>query len=197
MKSSTIIIILLVALCAAMYFLGKRNGTTEIKATILNNTQLVKQIAELSSLEVTGSTTTKISNATGDGGVWDNMKNYFAENTLQVTIPYIAKYGVDVSKGNVSLNKTDSSIVIHLPLCKMLSLQLQLDKLEAMNQTGLFAHTTINDMKLAEQQLYNAANNQLGNNAALLEKARQHISNIFSDYYTPLGYKVVCTFTQP
>ena len=77
MKSSTIIIILLVALCAAMYFLGKRNGTTEIKATILNNTQLVKQIAELSSLEVTGSTTAKISNATGDGGVWDNMKKLF------------------------------------------------------------------------------------------------------------------------
>ena len=197
MKSTSLVIILLIGLCMAMYFLGKRSGTTEIKATIINNTQLVKQIAELSSLEVTGSTTAKLTNVEGEEGVWNGMKNYFIENTLQVTIPYIAKYGVDVSKAGVTVNKNDTAIVITLPACKMLSLQLQLDKIETMNQTGLFAKTTISDMKRAQQQLYAASNSQLGNNAALLEKAKQHITEIYNQCYKSFGYKVVCNFNQP
>jgi len=197
MKSTSLVIILLIGLCMAMYFLGKRSGTTEIKATIINNTQLVKQIAELSSLEVTGSTTAKITNVDNEDGIWNSMKNYFAENTLQVTIPYVAKYGVDVSKANVAINKNDTAIVITLPACKMLSLQLLLDRIETMNQTGLFAETTIGDMKRAQQQLYAASTSQLSNNAALLEKAKQHITEIYNQCYKPFGYKVVCNFTQP
>lgn len=196
MKSFYLILVLLIALCMAMYFLGKKSGTTEVKATIINNTQLVKQIAELSSLEVTGTTTAKISNVSEESGIRNNLKNYFAENTLQVTIPYIAKYGVDVSKASVSINDTDTALVIKLPSCRMLSLQLVLDKMEIMNQTGLFASTTIADMKAAEQQLYSTAQGQLSNNAALLEKTKQHITEIYNEYYKPLGYKVVCNFTQ-
>jgi len=197
MKSTALVIFLLIALCTAMYFLGKKSGTTEIKATIINNAQLVKQIAELSSLEVTGTTTAKITNAENADGVWNSMKNYFTENTLQVTIPYVAKYGVDVSKATVAINKNDTALVISLPACKMLSLQLQLDRIETMNQTGLFAQTTIADMKRAQQQLYTASSNQLSNNAALLEKAKQHITEIYNQYYKNFGYKVVCNFTQP
>ncbi|MEN9571415.1 MAG: hypothetical protein RL172_2646 [Bacteroidota bacterium] len=197
MRSSTIIIILLIGLCMAMYFLGKKSGTTEIRSTVINNTQLVKQIAELSSLEVTGSTTAKLTNATDDPGIWNSLKNYFAENTLQVTIPYIAKYGVDVAGAKLSINKTDTALVVALPACKLLSFQLQLDKIETMNQTGLFASTTIADMKRAEQQLYTAANAQLASNAGLLQKTKQHITEIYNNYYKPLGYKVVCTFANP
>jgi Protein of unknown function (DUF4230) len=197
MKPTSLVIILLIGLCMAMYFLGKRSGTTEIKATIINNTQLVKQIAELSSLEVTGSTTAKITNVNGEDGVWNSMKNYFAENTLQVTIPYIAKYGVDVSTEGVTINQNDTAIVITLPACKMLSLQLLLDKIEMMNQTGLFAQTTIGDMKRAQQQLYAVSSSQLSTNAALLEKAKQHITEIYNQCYRRFGYKVVCNFTQP
>lgn len=197
MKSTSLVILLLIGLCTAMYFLGKKSGTTEIKATILNNTQLVKQIAELSSLEVTGTTTAKITNVGGEEGIWNNLKNYFAENTLQVTIPYVAKYGVDVSKANITINKNDTAVVISLPACKMLSLQLVLDKIETMNQTGLFATTTIADMKRAEQQLYIASSSQLSNNSALLEKAKQHITEIYNQCYKNFGYKVVCNFNQP
>jgi hypothetical protein len=197
MKLTSIIILLLIALCAAMYFIGRINGREEVKATIINNTQLMKQIAELSSLEVTGSTTAKITNSGNETGIWSSLKNYFAENTLQVTIPYITKYGVDISKSAFTVNYTDSSLIINLPPCKMLSLQLQLDKVETMNQTGLFARTTIADMKMAEQQLYNAASQELSSNGAMLEKAKQHIIEIYNQYYSAFGYRVVCNFTQP
>lgn len=194
MNKSTLIILLLLLLCGAMYFLGKKNGSTEIKATIVNNQQLVKQIAELSVVEVTGTTSVNYSNAGNDGGYWNSIKNYLAENTLQITIPYQAKYGVDVSKANITINTNDTAVVLLLPAVKMLSFQLQLDKLETMNQTGIFNRTTVADMKKAQQQLYIAANNELGQNKAFIQKAANYITAIFTEYYKPLGYKVICNF---
>ena len=197
MKSSTLIIILLIALCGAMYFLGKRNGTTEIKSTVINNQQLVTQIAELSALEVSGSTSVKLSNAGDNSSWWENLKDYLAENTLQVTVPYNAKYGVDMQHGKVHISENDTAVVLNFPQVKMLSFQLELDKLETMNQTGLFSRTTISEMKRAEQQLYVSAKQQLQGSNTYLEKAKQHIAEIFTNYYKPLGYKVICNFTQP
>lgn len=197
MKSSTLIIILLLALCGAMYFLGKRNGTTEIKSTVINNQQLVTQIAELSSLEVSGTTSVTLSNAGDNSSWWENLKDYLAENTLQVTVPYHAKFGVDIKDGKVAIEQSDTAIVLNFPALKMLSFQLDLDKLETMNQTGLFSRTSIADMKRAQQQLYVSAKGQLENNAGYKAKAKQHIAEIFTSYYKPLGYKVICTFSQP
>lgn len=88
MKSTTIIIVLLLLLCGAMYFWGKKNGTTALKATIINK-------------------------------------------------------------------------------------------------------------QLMMQQMYVFTNEQLSNNAGYHTKAREHITTIFTEYYKPLGYKVICNFTQP
>jgi hypothetical protein len=197
MKSSTIIIALLLLLCGAMYFLGKQNGSTQIKNSIVNNQQIVKQIAELAALEVDGSTTTTYSNAGNDNGFWNSIKNYLAENTLQITIPYKAKYGVDVSKAKIVINTNDTAVLLQFPAIQLLSFQLQLDKLQTMNQTGLFNRTTVADMKIAQQQMYSAAQSQLANNANYIQQATKHISAIFTDYYSPLGYKVICTFNIP
>lgn len=196
MKSSTLIIILLLALCAAMYFLGKRNGTTALRATVINNQQLITQIAELSSLNVSGSTSVKLSNAGNNGSWWENFKDYLAENTLQVTVPYHAKFGVDMQQGKVGISENDSAVILTFPPVKMLSFQLELDKLETMNQTGLFSRTTIDDMKRAEQEMYVSAKRQLENNTGYQEKAKQHMAEILTNYYKPLGYKVICKFTQ-
>jgi hypothetical protein len=197
MKSTTLIIVMLLLLCGAMYFLGKKNGTTEIKATIINNQLMVQQIAELSALDVSGTTTAKLSNAGDNSSFWEGLKNYLAENTLQVTVPYHAKYGVDMSKGRVNINHNDTAVVLNFPPVKLLSFQLLLDKIEVMNQTGLFSRTTIADMRKAQQQMYVSANEQLSNNIGYQTKAREHITAIFEQYYKPLGYKVICNFTQP
>jgi hypothetical protein len=197
MKSSSIIIVLLLLLCGAMYFLGKQNGSTQIKNSIVNNQKIVKQIAELAALEVDGSTTTTYSNAGNDNGFWNSIKNYLAENTLQITIPYKAKYGVDLSKAKIVINKNDTAVLLQFPAIQLLSFQLQLDKLQTMNQTGLLNRTTVADMKIAQQQMYTAAQSQLANNTNYIQQATKHISAIFTDYYSPLGYKVICTFNKP
>lgn len=189
-----VFIVLLLAFGAATYFLGKKNGSDQVTATVVQNVNMVQQIAELSALSVTGTTTVKLTNNSGSTGMWDKFKNYLSENTLQVTLPYEAKFGVVLQDKKVKVDTKDKTIIVYLPLCKLLSLQLQLDKLETMNHTGLFNSTSISDLSMVQKQLYQQALTSLSNNQEYKKQAELQISNILKNYYEPLGYQVQCIF---
>jgi hypothetical protein len=182
------------SLLIAIYFLGKKNGSSETRTTIIENIASIKQIAELSTLEVKGTCTVKLSNANQDGDWWNKMKDYLMENTLQVTVPYTAKFGVDMSQPDFNVAIKDSTVNIHLPACKLLSLQLRLDELQTMNQTGILASTTIYDLTKAEKTLYQQVMQQLAANTALISQAQQYTGAVYTKIYSPAGYHVVCTF---
>jgi hypothetical protein len=196
MSKSFIFIVLVLLFGGAAYFLGKKSANNQITSTVVQNVNLVQQIAELSALSVQGSTSAKLTNNSGNGGMWDKFKNYLAENTLQVTLPYEAKYGVELKDKKVTVDTKDKTVVINLPKCKLLSLQLQLDKLEMMNQTGLFASTTIKDLGTAQKQLYEQAQASLSTNEGYIKQAELQITNILKNYYEPLGYTIQCNFTD-
>jgi Protein of unknown function (DUF4230) len=193
-SKSFIFIVLVLAFGAATYFLGKKNGSNQMTSTVVQNVNLVQQIAELSALSVSGTTSAKLTNNSGSSGMWDKFKNYLAENTLQVTLPYEAKYGVELQNQKAKIDTKDKTIQVYLPKCKLLSLQLRLDKLETMNQTGLFASTTIADLTTAQKQLYQQAFDGLNNNQDYIKQAELQITNILKKYYEPLGYTVQCVF---
>jgi Protein of unknown function (DUF4230) len=190
----TIFLVLLVAV--AFYFLGKKNGSNQTKTDIVQNTGIIKQIAELGALEVNGSTNIKVSNRGDNAGLWDKFKNYFAENTLQVAIPYQAKYGVDMNNQKMNINTKDSTVIIYLPQCKLLSLQLQLDKVDAISQTGIFNTITLQQYIEVQKQLYQECNSALINNAVNLKLAQDNITFILQKYYAPLQLKVQCVFGE-
>ena len=189
-----IVIILVLLVAGAFYFLGKKNGAGETKTDIVQNVALIKEIAQLASLEVNGETKITVSNK-GDGkGIWNKVKNYFAENTLQVVLPYEAKFGVDMKNQQLTINSKDSTVTINLPAAKLLSLQLRLDRLQSMNKTGLFSAVTMEEFVDAQKQLYASASATLEGNQPYLRLAEDNIRNTLSKYYQPMGYKVVCVF---
>jgi hypothetical protein len=194
MKNVIFGLVLAALIGAAAYYVGIRNGKSEIRAEVVQNQSLVKQIAELSSLEVQGSQKVTLSNAAREEGLWNSFKNYLWENTLQVTVPFKAKYGVDMDGKECTIERNDSVVVVTLTACKLLSLELQLDKLETMNQKGLFASATIEDLKRAQKIMYQKANASLMNDTALIRQAKDRIETIMGTYYAPLGMKVKCVF---
>ncbi len=196
MKNFLLTGFLVLVIAAAFYFLGKKNGSGQIKTDIIQNTELVKQIAELGALEVNGTTNITVSNRGSNAGVWEKFKNYFAENTLQVAIPYQAKYGVDINNRKMAVNTKDSTVTIYLPTCKLLSLQLQLDKVNAVGKTGMFNSITLEQYIAVQKQLYQECNNQLVNNAANIKLAQGNIQLMLQKYYEPLGLKVQCEFGE-
>ena len=74
-NSVSIVMVLLVAL--AFYFLGKKNGASNTKISMIENVEMIKQIAELGALDVTGNVKLKISNKEDNDGTLAKFKNYF------------------------------------------------------------------------------------------------------------------------
>jgi Protein of unknown function (DUF4230) len=196
MKNFGITAFLILLVAVAFYFLGKKNGSSQVKTDIIQNATLIKQIAELGALEANGTTNIKVTNQGSNTGFWEKFKNYFAENTLQVTIPYQAKYGVDMNNQKMTINTKDSSVIIYLPYCKLLSLQLQLDKINAISKTGIFNTITTDEYLAVQKQLYEECTSQLANNTTNLKLAEDNIRNILQKYYAPLQLKVQCMFGE-
>lgn len=194
MKNTGVLIFLVLLIAGAFYFLGKKNGKSDATVTMVENVEMIKQIAELSALDVAGNLNLKVSNKGEESGAWDKFKNYFAENTLQVNLPYDAKYGVDMSNQKMTIDTKAGTATITLPHCKLMSLQVKMDKMETMTQTGLFASASMNDLVKAQKQLYIQALAKLENDANYIKLAEQHIAEIINNYYKPLGYKVNCVF---
>lgn len=191
-----ITIAILALIAYSFYSLGKKKGAGDTKTNIVQNVDMVKLIAELAALDVTGSMNIKISNKGDENGAWAKFKNYFTENTLQVNVPYEAKFGVDMSNQKMNIDTKDSTVTIYLPPCKMLSLQLKMDRLETMTQTGIFINASMSDLVNAQKKLYAEALIKIENDPAYLKLAEDHIEDIFKNYYTPLGYKVNCVFNR-
>lgn len=196
MKQNGFLIFLVLLVAVAFYFLGKKSGSADATVSMVENVEMIKQIAELAALDVTGSVNVKMSNKGDENGTWSKFKNYFAENTLQVTLPYEAKYGVDMSNQKMNIDTKAATVNISLPNCMLMSLQLKMDRMETMTQTGLFANATVDDLVKAQKQLYAQALLQLENDPKFLKLAEEHIVAILKNYYKPLGYKVNCDFGE-
>lgn len=196
MKNGLVVLILVIAVALAFYLLGKKNGAGQTKTDIIQNVEIVKQIAQLSSLEVNGTTKITVTNKGDNAGFWNKVKNYFAENTLQVTVPYEAKYGVDMSNQKIEIDKKAQTVTLQLPPVKLLSMQLRLDKMDNMQQTGLLSTITVDAFVKAQKDMYAAANATLVNNAAYIKLAQENINNTLNRYYAPLGYKVNIVFGE-
>ena len=196
MRNNTVIIFLVLLVAAAFYFLGKKNGSNQTKVDVINNVEVIKEIAELGALNVAGNTNLKMTNRGDNNGLWDKFKNYFAENTLQLSIPYEAKYGVDMSNQQTKIDTKAGTVIIYLPKIKLLSLQLKLDKVDAISKTGVLYTATIDEYLKAQKQLYEEALKVLNNNANYQKLAEDHIRFILDKYYAPLGLKVQCVFGE-
>jgi len=155
---------------------------------------MIKEIAELSALDVTGTTQITMTNRGDNNGMWSKFKNYFAESTLRLAIPYEAKYGVDMTNQKVEINIKAGTAIIYLPECKLLSLQLKLDKVDAITKTGVLNTITVDEYIKAQKQLYEEANKTLVNNPNAIKLAKDHIRVILEKYYKPMGLKVELVF---
>lgn len=196
MKNNFVTIFLILLVAIGFYFLGKKNGAGKTRTSVVQNVALVKEIAQLASLQVNGVANIKMTNRDSGDGMWSKFKNYFTENTLQVSLPYEAKYGVDMSNRKINIDTKAGTATIYLPAVKLMSMQLRMDKLESMTQTGVLNTTTISDFVKAQKQLYGTVSGTLENNAGFIKLAENNITNTLDKYFSPLGYKVKCVFER-
>lgn len=189
-----LLIILLALIIGVLAFLLGRSGKSVVNEKIINNATFVKQIAELSTLEAHGTSSIKHSNLQNDGSFSDAMRKVFMQNTVNYSVPYVAKYGIDMQNRNVVINTKDSTIEVHLPQPQLLSYELQLDKMETSSQRGWFQSASDEQFATLQKKMYSETRQQLEQNQTYIDAAKVKVQSIISDYYKPMGYKAIVVF---
>lgn len=189
-----IVWIVLVLTIVLVFWLGQRMGSRTVNEQILSNSLIVREIAELASLEVQGSATIKRSNISNDGGWTDNLKKVFAENTIWVTVPYTAKFGVDVNERNFKVDVSDKAVLVTLPAPQLLSYELRLNQMETANKKGWLMFSDDETYTDVQKKLYTTSRGQLESNNIYREQSKEKIRKIIAQYYAPFKLEVKVKF---
>lgn len=192
-----IALLVLLALIYGGYELGKRFGRDDVRSEMIENYSFVREIAELASLEVDGISTFKATNLANDGSVSDAMKRFFAEKTVTLSVPYVAKYGVDLRDSTMRIERVDSIVLIHLPMPKLLSYELRLDRMDATSREGILYASKADLYMTYQQKLYRDGRAQLERNAIYLRQTQEGIAHLLEQYFAAAGLRSRCIFDFP
>ena len=186
--------IVVILLIVFIFWLGQWFGSKKVNQTILSNSLIVREIAELASLEVQGNASIKRSNVDNSGAWTDNLKKVFAENTIWVTVPYTAKYGVNIDDKNYNVSLKEKRVLVQLPVPVLLSYELRLNQMETANKKGWLMFSDDETYTDVQKKLYETTREQLTQNNIYLEQSKEKIRQIIGTYYKPLGYEVEVKF---
>lgn len=186
--------IVVILLIVFIFWLGQWFGSKKVNQSILSNSLIVREIAELASLEVQGNASIKRSNVDNSGAWTDNLKKVFAENTIWVTVPYTAKYGVNIDDKNYNVSLKEKRVLVQLPAPVLLSYELRLNQMETANKKGWLMFSDDETYTDVQKKLYETTRAQLTQNNIYLEQSKEKIRQIIGTYYKPLGYEVEVKF---
>jgi hypothetical protein len=186
--------IIAIALCAIAFFLGKWTGKRNANAAFIENYTLVKEITELGALEVQANAAINLSNY--DGKSWyAPLQHLLLEQTVNIEIPYIAKYGCSFDHGEkLSIKQANGEVNIELPEPQLLSLEMRLDRMQLNEQKGWLVGSDPNLYKDAEKQLYEATRKGLEKNPNFKQAAKNRLIKLMKEYFAPSGEKVNVSF---
>lgn len=190
------VIIVAVAIGIIAYTIGKRAGREQTRTELIQNYTFVKEIAELASLEVGGSTTFKSSNITAnDNGILGSIKKGLFENSVSLSVPFTAKYGVDLSGDSVRVvPEGDTVLRLYLPSPKLLSYELHLDRIDAQQRSGLFYFENQPLREALYKKLYANSRAEMVANRQYINRTQDQICRILQGYYRAAHMQVVCEF---
>ena len=193
--SSFFIFLLVIIIGALAYFLGRKSVSRTVENVVMNQA-LIRQIAELSALEVQGNTSIRSSNITNDGSLSDNFKKLFLERTSDISVPFVAKYGIRLDNQKINIEAQNKRVYIVLPDPVLLSYELRLDKANTASRKGLLEGENEEAHNKLIRKLYVQSRAQLEANTGYREQSKEKIRKIIADYYTPLNFQVEVRFSD-
>jgi len=168
-----------------------------MQSQLIENYSFVREIAELASLEVNGISTFSATNISNDGSFSDAMKKMFSEKTVHLSVPYTAKYGVDLQDSAMRITRRDSVVEIHLPQPRLLSYELRLDRMDATSREGMLYASKADLYTVYQKQLYAEGRTQLERNRTYLTQTAKGVSRVIGQYFNAAGLHAVCIFDLP
>ena len=189
----TVIIALLAFAFYGIYQYGKATGKGDMQTTLIENYQLVKKIAELSTLQVQGTSEMKVTNEE-TGGLIGSIKNSLFENTYLLKIPFTAKYGVDLQNFKLEIQQQQQTVLIYLPKAKLLSFELQLNFMQVFDKKGLLVLNNNLANQDYQKKLYTNSRKNLELKEMYVSVAELQVATLLTQYFKPCGLQVEIYF---
>jgi hypothetical protein len=190
------LVILVLLSMLAIFFIGQKTGAKNVRTSFFTHIDMVKEIAELGTLEVKGVANVNITNVSEDNTWFSFIKKTLIEKTINLSMPYTAKYGVDMQSNVFNIVEKETEIEITMPPAKLISFEAHLDQKQGMIQKGYFIFPDENAFKEAEQKLYTENKAKLETNKEHLQKAENKVSEIMQKYFKPFNKTVKVVFVQ-
>ena len=191
------ILIVIVAACIVAYTIGKKKGEADSETALIQNVAFVRDVAELASVEVTGTTTYKSTNAPeGATGVSAAFRKALFEKSVTITAPYVAKYGVDLDAKNFRILRADSVVEVRMPHARLLSFELRLDRLETAASKGLLLFNDDNFYTQFEKKMFAQSRAQAEVSSIYLRRAEDRVCGLMRRYFGAVGLPVRCIFGE-
>lgn len=118
------------------YFYGKFSTGETIKTTTINES-VVRKIAEMATVESKGILNHTFSTKVAESGILDMLKNFVAERTITVSVPYTAKYGCKLDSSDFKITTHENLVTVYLTEQKLLSYELNLKGMHVTEKNGL------------------------------------------------------------
>lgn len=117
---------------------------------------------------------------------------------MRLSVPYTAKYGVDLSDSTMRIERGDSgAVLIYLPAPALLSYELRMDRLEVSSREGLLLSARPELFARYQQQLYREGRAQLQRNGVYRTQAAQRVARLLEKYFAAAGLRARCVFALP
>lgn len=183
------VIMVALLLAAAGYYFGSTRAKNQTEQKFIHNYEIVKNIAELGSLEVRGISKSETKSNTENTTIVDVFQKTFFEKMIKVEIPYVAKYGVSLSNQEIGIreDKEKNTIFITLPLVQLLSYELRLNESDASSRRGLLVFTDDDDYLNASKLLYIESRKSMEANQIYIKQSEAQLVKLIKNYLAPTG----------
>ena len=179
-------IVIIALLIGIGFFVGNKWGNRTVE-NYTNHTELVREIAELSTLEVSGMATLNQTNVS-DGTMWSSISNFLGEKTILLNIPYTAKYGCNMGDNGVKIRAlSNKKVEITLEKPKLLSYEMRLDQMRQFSKNGLLVLSQDNKFAGPQKKLYKETKLKLEANQKHIAKAKLKIEKVLGDLMAANG----------
>ena len=183
--------ILLAALGFYFGYTSSRNNTEE---KFIHNYEIIKNIAEMGSLEVRGVSKSETKLNSNENTIVDVFEKTFFEKMIKIEIPYVAKYGVSLTNQEIAIREDKTTIFVTLPLVQLLSYELRLDQSDATSKRGLLIFENDNDYLDASKKLYIESRKSLETNTTFMKQSEEQLVKLIKTYLVPTGKNVEVHF---
>lgn len=191
-----LILVFTAVLLFAGYQMGRIFTERQNQTRLMENYSLVKEIAELASIEVKGTTAFTSTNVSNDGSITDDMKRLFFEKTVKLNVPFTAKYGVDLGDSTLRIIKIDSVLKVYLPQPRLLSYEIHLDAMATNNQKGWLQFQNDETYTAFQKKMYVQSRTQLENNGTYLQRSRDRVCALMQKYFAQANMHVLCVYQE-